>query len=437
MNDLKDIDVSSYVMVSLDVVSLFTNIPLHKTIDICCSRLYHDNRYTHCTPNIPEEVFRNMLLRATSENTFVFNGKLYTQTDGVAMGSPLGPVLADVYLSELEDTMSNHNMFPIFYRRFVDDTFCLFNSMEDAELFLQFINNIDPSIKFTLEGEVDGKLEFLDTVIYNNHVDENGNTLNSKPIFDTRERATNKGLYFHFDSCTPLVYKIGLIKSLLNTAIQVCSTWTLFDLEVNRLSKVFQRNGFPLYIIQRCVKTAIDKFVSKDTTAQGNNDSSLPNKYYNLSLPYLGECSIQLQKQIYKLVALAYPNYKLRIIFKKQFCIKDMFCYKDVLPVSCESWCVYSAQCDSCSAVYIGKTMNLLHQRFFKSPEGHLYKNNRKSVLLDHMCSNKGHKFIFDDVKVLARSPNCDMTLKVKESLLIENRKPSLTTKTSVPLILF
>ena len=86
-------------MASLDVDSLFTNVSLDKTIDICVGNLYNDNENPL---NIPEYDFRNLLKIATKESFFLFNNKCYKQVDSVAMGSPLGPALANIFMSSFE-----------------------------------------------------------------------------------------------------------------------------------------------------------------------------------------------------------------------------------------------------------------------------------------------------------------------------------------------
>ena len=90
---------SNLHMASLDVDSLFTNIPLDETINICVDNLYNDNENT---PNIPKHDFRNLLNIATKESFFLFNNKYYKQVDGVAMGSPLGPALANIFMCSFE-----------------------------------------------------------------------------------------------------------------------------------------------------------------------------------------------------------------------------------------------------------------------------------------------------------------------------------------------
>ena len=84
----------NFYMASLDVDSLFTNIPLDETIDICIDSLYKDDENT---TKIPKNVFRNLLKVATKESFFMFNNKFYKKIDGVDMGSPLGPALANIF----------------------------------------------------------------------------------------------------------------------------------------------------------------------------------------------------------------------------------------------------------------------------------------------------------------------------------------------------
>ena len=67
------------------------------------------------------------------------------------MGSSLGPLLANIYMAHLEEEFllkNNHIFSPTFYRRYVDDTFCLFKTNDHVQKFLEFINSIDPAIQF-------------------------------------------------------------------------------------------------------------------------------------------------------------------------------------------------------------------------------------------------------------------------------------------------
>ena len=82
-------------MSSFHIQSLFTNVPLTETIDICAHLLYHGD-LQH--PQISEQVFVELMNTATRQVEFNFNNIMYVQTDGVAMGSPLGPSLANIFV---------------------------------------------------------------------------------------------------------------------------------------------------------------------------------------------------------------------------------------------------------------------------------------------------------------------------------------------------
>lgn len=89
-------------MASFDIKSLFTNIPLDETIKITCDKLY-DNNNNYDIPPLSKNNFMKLLEFATKEILFIFNNTLYSQVDGVAMGNPLGPTLANIFLCYWEE----------------------------------------------------------------------------------------------------------------------------------------------------------------------------------------------------------------------------------------------------------------------------------------------------------------------------------------------
>ena len=86
---------NSLFMASFDIKSLFTNIPLDETIEIATSSLYSDPMLS---PSLSSSFFKQLLQLAVKNVLFIFNGKLFSQFDGVGMGNPLGPTLANVFL---------------------------------------------------------------------------------------------------------------------------------------------------------------------------------------------------------------------------------------------------------------------------------------------------------------------------------------------------
>ncbi len=92
---------------------------------------------------------------------FLFDGKLYHQKDGVAIGSPLGPLFANIFLSFHFPVISwltdcPHTFKPMFYRCYVDDCFLIFQSREEVVPFLDYLNSKHPNIQFTHELENNG-----------------------------------------------------------------------------------------------------------------------------------------------------------------------------------------------------------------------------------------------------------------------------------------
>ena len=91
-----------YELVSFDVVSLFTKVPLDYTIELILNKIYREKMIK---TKIKRKEMKKLLEICTKEMHFSFNGVIYRQVDGVAMGSPLGPVLANVFMVELERTL--------------------------------------------------------------------------------------------------------------------------------------------------------------------------------------------------------------------------------------------------------------------------------------------------------------------------------------------
>ena len=96
-----DIDPNVF-MCSFDVSSLFTNVPLDETIKICSNAFYDDSDLQSL---IPKNVFVELMKTATSSGEFKFNNTLFKQTDGVAIGSPLGPALANIFVGYYEEKL--------------------------------------------------------------------------------------------------------------------------------------------------------------------------------------------------------------------------------------------------------------------------------------------------------------------------------------------
>ena len=111
-------------MCSFDVVNLFTSVPLAEVLDICADALYRNDGIEPVTTTLSEDSFRELMRLATSGVEFSLNKTMFRQIDGVAMGSPFGPALANIFVGFNERKIPA-NEWPRMYHRYVDDVFSL------------------------------------------------------------------------------------------------------------------------------------------------------------------------------------------------------------------------------------------------------------------------------------------------------------------------
>ena len=329
-------------MGSLDVDALFTSIPLDETIGICINELYKNEILVE---KLTENEMKTLLNLAVKDTLFMFDGIYYNQIDGVAMGSPLGPHFANSFMNYHEKIWLDNcpdDIKPKYYRRYVDDIFVLFETADQLEKFKVYLNSKHQNINFTSELEKDGKLPFLDMLIDRN----DGNITTSvyrKPTFT--------GVYTHFHSFLPSIYKFGLLSTILFRYFSICSSFQLFHLEVVEFKKIFLKNGYSLKFIDTCLQKFLNKIFVKKILID-----TVPKRDYRIVLPYLGPLSDTIQRRIRNIFREFIPSGKINIVFKTQRRISNLLKFKDVIPSDYDSHIIYHFKCPSCNAGYIGQT---------------------------------------------------------------------------------
>ena len=151
------------VLVSFDVKSLFTSIPVEEAIEICKGRLLEDSSLEERT-DLSVDTIVNLLRFCLTSMSFQFDGKHYQQTNGVAMGSPVSPVVADIFMIDLENkafASCAPQMTPRIWYRFVDDIISIVKRKHASQL-LEHLNLVNDRIQFTMETEEDGSLPMMD-----------------------------------------------------------------------------------------------------------------------------------------------------------------------------------------------------------------------------------------------------------------------------------
>ncbi|XP_046406220.1 uncharacterized protein LOC124171127 [Ischnura elegans] len=143
----------SGIMISLDVVSLFTRVPLHEAL-------------SHLEKKFDANTVK-LFHHALTSTYFTFDNCYYEQKDGVAMGSPLSPAIANFFMEDFEEhALNSAPLRPKYFYRYVDDTFVIWpHGVDTLKPFLDHMNSRHPSIRFTMESEKEGRLPLLDILV--------------------------------------------------------------------------------------------------------------------------------------------------------------------------------------------------------------------------------------------------------------------------------
>ena len=166
LEDLKGIQLKpDEVVMSFDVKALFTSVPIEPAL-VIIEKLLKEDQNLQSRTNMSIQHIMDLLGLCLRGTYFTFNGKFYEQVEGAAMGSPISPIVANLYMEDFEARaiQSSPNP-PLLWRRFVDDTFVVMKKCHREE-FLQHLNSVDKNIHFTSEEPgPEGALPFLDILI--------------------------------------------------------------------------------------------------------------------------------------------------------------------------------------------------------------------------------------------------------------------------------
>ena len=148
------------VMVSFDVVSLFTAIPVKKACSYIRDKL-NECITLHSRTNLTTDDIISLLEFVFSNNYFVYNDCIYKQIHGCARGSPVSPVVANLCMEVIEDlALSISTVPPKIWKRYVDDSFVIIKK-DSVSAFHDILNSIHPKISFTIETENNGQIAFF------------------------------------------------------------------------------------------------------------------------------------------------------------------------------------------------------------------------------------------------------------------------------------
>ena len=414
-------------LTSFDVASLFTNVPVTETCEIITRGLFPTPGIT--VGGLNKDEFSALLGLAVGNSIFLFNGNLYQQVDGVAMGSPLGPSFANAFLSYHERLWLEHcpeDFRPVLFKRYVDDCFVAFESKEQSQKFLQYLNSKHPNIKFSMEEEHNNQLPFLDVLIQ-----RQGDSL-STSIY---RKPSSTLLGTNFFSFVPENFRLSGLRSRIYRALKISSNWVFFHNEMVFLREFSEFNLFPNKTFFSIVQSVLsDYFCPKQLIPD------VPKLKSYIKIPYIGPNTSKLQNLIHKSLRHCFPAVQFIFIPINNCSISSFFRFKDRIPDFLRSSVVYKYTCADCKTRYIGQTGLQLKLRICKHlgvshRTGRSITSPETSAIRKH-ASDAGHSIEVDSFEIISSSPFPHQRL-VLESLHIRNLKPELNQdQTSVKLFI-
>lgn len=349
------------LLASFDVVSLFTKVPVDEAIDCFENRLINANLSA-----IEINDIITLTKLCVESPFFVYDGQYYEQTDGLPMGSPLSPLLADIFLDYIEcKALNNYHEKPLIWIRYVDDIFLIWNFGKDSlATFHNYLNKQHPKIEFTLELMCNNSLPFLDVHVkkVNNHIET---SVYRKPFSVTTIP--------HNRSSHPLSQKMSSFYTLIYRALHICSNETYLNSELDFLKLVALDRGFNPNVVDK----ARQKFISSNDVAKRTTLKAFDKNNPIVCLPFYPILSSKIANNFK-------TTYNCNIAFRPIKKIADLLkSLKD--PIKREDKPgIYSFKCE-CNKEYIGQTERSLNKRGKEHMADIKHKRVEKSALANHI----------------------------------------------------
>ncbi|XP_055842593.1 uncharacterized protein LOC129909544 [Episyrphus balteatus] len=373
------------VMVSFDVTSLFTNVPIIECIEVIKSQL--------STSDDDSKLLELLHLCLTS-GYFLYKEKFYLQIDGVAMGSPVALIIADIWMQYFEmKALETSLIKPVIWKRYVDDTFCILNK-NDVDTFLNHLNSVHSKIQFTMEIEENNTLAFLDVKVIKNQDGTLGHNVYRKNTHTDR--------YLHAASHHHPANFNYVVSALINRAHAICDQNHLQD-EFKRVDAALIKNGYSFK--QRSWKPK-----TKPTQDIHNENKK------RAFLPYRKGVSEGIERilSIYGIKSIFKPPAKIRQILRSP---------KDKVPLQNPG--VYSVPC-SCGSEYIGETKRSISTRLNEHIKAIQKNEVTKSAICEHLAYNTDHFIRFDQAKSIStESFACTEAYSQQQQLMQSQQEPS------------
>ncbi len=242
LNELENIP-DNALLVTLDVESLYTNIPHNYGIEAAKATLNKARPHSGLKPS--NDSLLTLLKLVLTKNNFQFNGNNFLQISGTAMGTKLAVGYANNALGKFEkDHIYTYHLQPLIYLRFIDDIFMIWtHGIDKLHDFITHINSCTEHFKFTKEISPT-MVTFLDTKVTLN---------NSKITTNLYQKPTDSHNYLMYDSSHPQSCKDSIPYSQFLRIRRICSEESDFTGHCLNLCRHFRRRGYPVKLLEEAL----------------------------------------------------------------------------------------------------------------------------------------------------------------------------------------
>ena len=364
-------------LVSFDVVSLYTNVPVSEAINECTNLLY-SGKYPK--PSVDKETFKKLLNICSRDVLMLTHDGFYKQVDGLAMGSPPAPLLANGWMHKFDDIVKED---AALFGRYMDDYLRNMKSSRVDEK-LHELNNLHPNLKFTIEREKNFSLPFLDMLILHDPDGRLSSTWYCKK--------TDTGLLMNFHALAPVKYKRSVVTGIIHRIFRACSSWRLIHESFEKAKKVLENNQYPPSFYEPIFKKTLNDIITKHEERQEENEEDEELEKTMVFLQYRGKLTERFEHALKKIEA---PCKIIMTLRKLKTVLPSL---KSPVEKGLKSGVVYEICCSRCNSRYVGQSSRHLTTR--------IKEHSRISTPVGSHFLQCGVKLTLNDVKILATSQN-------------------------------
>ncbi len=284
INTLENLIVSkSCLLATSDVKSLYLRIPQEEATQLVLDRVY-GHPYP---PHFSRQSMTTLLRFILRDNIFTFNGRVYRQTCGVAMGTRCAPSLANLFMACVEEDFLRRRMdqeltVPTAWLRYLDDLLIIWEgSLSDLRSFAHQLDSFHPNIRFTTHIR-QSSVEFLDIMIFKGARFAQTQVLDVAPY----AKPCNTFQYLHFTSSHPRRTFRAIVRGEAIRCLRNSSSPEIYGQELQQTFSRFSRRGYPYRLLRKWTEDIIFAKRNSHLTARHRRPYAMSTYDVRFKLPF-------------------------------------------------------------------------------------------------------------------------------------------------------